>query len=65
MTQSLESAYKTDYDKLFIGGHWVDPSSSDVIEVFSPATGEKVGQVPLAAQADVDDACAAACKALA
>ncbi|WP_197383011.1 aldehyde dehydrogenase [Mycolicibacterium mengxianglii] len=63
MTQSLDSAFKTDYDKLFIGGHWVDPSSSDVIEVFSPATGEKVGQVPLAAQADVDAACAAARKA--
>ncbi|CAN5419975.1 aldehyde dehydrogenase [soil metagenome] len=60
MTQSLESAYKTDYDKLFIGGHWVEPSTSDVVEVFSPATGEKVGQVPLAAQADVDAACAAA-----
>lgn len=63
MTQSLESAYKTDYDKLFIGGHWVEPSTSDVVEVFSPATGEKVGQVPLAAQADVDAACAAARKA--
>ena len=33
------------------------------IEVFSPATGEKVGQVPLAATADVDAACAAARKA--
>jgi aldehyde dehydrogenase (NAD+) len=63
MTQSLETAYKTSYDKLFIGGHWVEPSSTDVIEVFSPATGEKVGQVPLAAQADVDAACAAARKA--
>ncbi|MET0899228.1 MAG: aldehyde dehydrogenase [Mycobacterium sp.] len=63
MTQSVDAAYKTDYDKLFIGGHWVEPSTSDVIEVFSPATGEKVGQVPLAAQADVDAACAAARKA--
>jgi acyl-CoA reductase-like NAD-dependent aldehyde dehydrogenase len=63
MTQSLDSAYKTSYDKLFIGGHWVEPSTSDVIDVFSPATGEKVGQVPLAAQADVDAACAAARKA--
>jgi aldehyde dehydrogenase (NAD+) len=31
--------------------------------VFSPATGEKVGQVPLAAEADVNAACAAARKA--
>ncbi len=68
MTQSVTGpvetgAYKTQYDKLFIGGKWVEPSTSDVIEVFSPATGEKVGQVPLAAEADVDAACAAARKA--
>src|SRR3954451_20499451 len=66
MTQSVETAYKTEYDKLFIGGKWVAPAAgpaSDVIEVFSPATGEKVGQVPLAAEADVNAACAAARKA--
>ncbi len=54
------SAYKTDYDKLFIGGSWVEPSSSEILEVISPATGERVGSVPLAVQADVDAACAAA-----
>ena len=63
MTQTAESAYTTSYDKLFIGGQWVEPSTSEVIEVFSPATGEKVGQVPMAARADVDAACAAARKA--
>ena len=63
MTQTVEPIYKTEYDKLFIGGEWVEPSTSDVIEVFSPATGKKVGQVPLAAKADVDAACAAARKA--
>jgi len=63
MTQSLDTAYKTEYDKLFIGGKWVEPSSAEVIEVFSPATGQKVGQVPLAAEADVNAACAAARKA--
>ncbi|OBF29182.1 aldehyde dehydrogenase [Mycobacterium sp. ACS4331] len=62
MTQTT-SAIKTEYDKLFIGGQWVSPSTSEVIEVFSPATGEKVGQVPLAAKADVDAAFAAARKA--
>ena len=60
MTQTV---YKTEYDKLFIGGVWVEPSTSDVIEVHSPATGEYVGKVPLAAAADVDAACAAARKA--
>jgi aldehyde dehydrogenase (NAD+) len=63
MTQSVDAAFKTDYDKLFIGGQWVEPSTSEVIEVFSPATGEKVGQVPLAAKSDVDAAFAAARKA--
>ncbi|WP_176561924.1 aldehyde dehydrogenase [Mycolicibacterium palauense] len=63
MTQSTATAAKTEYDRLFIGGKWVAPSTSEVIEVFSPATGEKVGQVPVAAQADVDAACAAARKA--
>jgi acyl-CoA reductase-like NAD-dependent aldehyde dehydrogenase len=59
----VDTAYKTEYDKLFIGGKWVEPSSAEVIEVFSPATGQKVGQVPLAAEADVNAACAAARKA--
>jgi len=58
-----QTAYKTEWDKLFIGGKWVQPSSSEVIEVRSPATGEYVGKVPLAAKADVDAAVAAARKA--
>src|ERR1700735_3357839 len=50
----------TEYDKLFIGGQWTEPSPSEVIEVHGPATGEYVGKVPLAAAADVDAAVAAA-----
>jgi aldehyde dehydrogenase (NAD+) len=61
MTQS--TAFKTEWDKLFIGGKWVEPSTSEVIEVRSPATGELVGKVPMAAEADVNAACAAARKA--
>ncbi len=61
MTQTV--AFKTEWDKLFIGGKWVEPSTSEVIEVHSPATGELVGKVPLAVEADVDAACAAARKA--
>src|SRR6201991_878471 len=60
MTQS--TAFRTEWDKLFIGGKWVEPSSTEVIEVNSPATGELVGKVPLAVEADVDAACAAARK---
>jgi aldehyde dehydrogenase (NAD+) len=51
---------KTEYDKLFIGGKWTEPSTSEVIEVHCPATGEYVGKVPMAAPADVDAAVAAA-----
>ncbi len=58
MTQS--TTFRTEWDKLFIGGKWVEPATSDVIEVHSPATGELVGKVPLASAADVDAACAAA-----
>ena len=61
MTQS--TAFKTEWDKLFIGGKWGEPATSDVIEGHSPATGELVGKVPLASAADVDAACAAARKA--
>src|SRR6201991_1098551 len=61
MTQS--TAFKTEWDKLFIGGKWAEPATADVIEVHSPATGELVGKVPMAAAADVDAACAAARKA--
>ncbi|BBX64627.1 aldehyde dehydrogenase [Mycobacterium saskatchewanense] len=49
-----------EYDKLFIGGKWAEPSSDEVIEVRCPATGEYVGKVPMAAAADVDAAVAAA-----
>lgn len=48
------------YRKLFIGGEWIDPSSSSTIEVISPHTEEVIGRVPEAREADVDRAVAAA-----
>jgi aldehyde dehydrogenase (NAD+) len=63
MTSNTSTTAKTDYAKLFIGGVWTQPSTPEIIEVFSPATGQKVGQVPLAAAADVNAACTAARKA--
>jgi len=45
---------------LFIGGTWVAPNSTDVIEVVSPASEEVIGRVPQANQADIDAAVAAA-----
>jgi aldehyde dehydrogenase (NAD+) len=59
----MTDSHKTEWDKLFIGGKWVAPSTDEVIDVHSPATGEYVGRVPVAAAADVDAAVAAARKA--
>ena len=47
-------------EKLFIGGEWVDPAGSDVIEVISPHTEEVVGRVPEGTTADIDRAVQAA-----
>jgi len=54
----------TDYDKLYIGGEWVAPATDERLEVFSPATEERVGSVPVAAPADIDAAIGAARTAL-
>ena len=53
----------TDYDKLYIGGKWVAPATDQVLEVFSPATEERVGSCPVASPADIDDAVAVARRA--
>ncbi|NKQ55046.1 aldehyde dehydrogenase [Amycolatopsis sp. K13G38] len=47
------------YDKLFIGGAWVAPSSAKRIDVRSASTEEPIGSVPEAQEADVDAAVAA------
>jgi acyl-CoA reductase-like NAD-dependent aldehyde dehydrogenase len=51
------------YDKLFIGGGWVPPSTKSIIEVRNASTGEAIGSVPEAAEGDVDAAVAAARRA--
>jgi aldehyde dehydrogenase (NAD+) len=51
-------------DTLYIGGEWVTPSTSNTIEVISPATEEVIARVPEAAEGDVDKAVAAAQAAL-
>jgi aldehyde dehydrogenase (NAD+) len=48
------------YDRLFIGGEWVESSSTAVIDVVSPTTEELVGRVPEAQVADIDRAVAVA-----
>ncbi len=48
------------YEKLFIGGEWVAPSSTETIDVISPATEEVIARVPAGKGADIDRAVAAA-----
>jgi aldehyde dehydrogenase (NAD+) len=48
------------YDRLYIGGEWVEPSSSSTIDVVSPTTEETIGRVPEAQNTDIDRAVAAA-----
>jgi aldehyde dehydrogenase (NAD+) len=51
------------FDKLFIGGTWVEPASDRRIEVVSPITEQVIATVPEATEADMDRAVAAARKA--
>ena len=48
------------FDRLFIGGEWVAPSSDRRFSVVNPATEEVVGYAPEALEADIDAAVAAA-----
>jgi betaine-aldehyde dehydrogenase len=52
-----------DYDRLFIGGDWVDPEGTGTIEVISPVSEEVVGRVPDGTEADIDKAVASARRA--
>jgi len=49
-----------DYDRLFIGGDWVDPEGTDTIGIVSPVTEEVIARVPDGTDADIDKAVAAA-----
>jgi betaine-aldehyde dehydrogenase len=49
-----------EFRKLFIGGHWAEPSGAGTVDVISPATEEVVGRVPEVVPEDVDRAVAAA-----
>ncbi|MFJ6982974.1 MULTISPECIES: aldehyde dehydrogenase [unclassified Streptomyces] len=53
----------TDYEQLYIGGHWAAPSVDARIEVRSPHDGSLVGRAAQAGPADVDAAVAAARRA--
>jgi len=46
--------------QFYINGEWVQPSTSDVLDVINPATEEPICQVAMGGKADVDKAVAAA-----
>lgn len=52
------------HDKAYINGQWQSADSAAVIEVFNPATGEKLGAVPNISAAETTRAIAAAQAAL-
>ena len=52
-----------EYPSLYIDGGWQAPDSTERFDVISPATGEKIGFVPAANDADIDRAVEAARKA--
>lgn len=54
---SIDSSH---FRQLYIGGSWVEPSTSQLIEVVSPTTEEVVFQVAEAVSADVDKTVVAA-----
>jgi aldehyde dehydrogenase (NAD+) len=51
------------FDRLFIGGEWVEPATDLKIESISPSTEEIIATVPEAREGDVDRAVAAARRA--
>lgn len=52
--------WQGEYDKLFIGGKWVAPSTTQRIDVVSPYSEQLVASVPKAGRADADRAVGAA-----
>lgn len=51
-------------DKIYIDGEFVTPHGTEFFDLFNPATGEVIGQVQLADEADTQAAVAAAKRAL-
>ncbi len=47
-------------NKFYINGEWVDPSTSDTLEVINPATEEAIASIAMGGKEDVDKAVAAA-----
>lgn len=58
--QEKTLAFLAKPQQLFIGGVWTSPSDGQYFQSLNPANGEVIADIPLATQADVDQAVAAA-----
>jgi aldehyde dehydrogenase (NAD+) len=54
---------QTIFERIFIGGEWVTPSSNEILEVTNPHSGETFARVAAGTEADMDTAVEAARKA--
>ena len=52
-----------EFERLYIGGSWVEPAGPGTIDVLSPSTEEVIGRVPAGSAADADRAVRAAAEA--
>jgi acyl-CoA reductase-like NAD-dependent aldehyde dehydrogenase len=59
MTVTQDSPIRS-YDRIFIGGEWVEPASAETFSVENPATKETIASIPWVGADDVDRAVAAA-----
>jgi betaine-aldehyde dehydrogenase len=62
-SQPAETARAYAYDRFFLDGAWVSPSTSELFDIRSPHDGSAVGSAPIASEADVDRAVVAARRA--
>jgi aldehyde dehydrogenase (NAD+) len=62
-SQPADTARAYAYDRLFLDGAWVSPSTSELFDIRSPHDGSAVGSAPIASEADVDRAVVAARRA--
>jgi betaine-aldehyde dehydrogenase len=62
-SQSADTAKTYSFDRFFLDGQWLAPSSNDSFDIRSPHDGSAVGSAPIASESDVDRAVEAARRA--
>jgi aldehyde dehydrogenase (NAD+) len=62
-SQNADTVKSYAFERFFVDGAWASPSTSEAFDVRSPHDGAPVGSAPIASEADVDRAVAAARRA--